>query len=1532
MQTALKKGMQRALSYGETIDAPGTCAGFDNPRAVLARAQRRRESLMRKLRSGRHRTGIGVLAGITALSMFAAVGAPATAEEGRDSGEFMVDNATGLASDGEPMAGPGLDNRDIDGYYYSIGAAQIDSSAGGDSLYLYKGEDWRDKELVGKVAGPEMTYTMPDGTVTHPLANAKLERVDFERSPSGKYVIWAHWELKATYNASQVIVFAADRPEGPYEIVSPHARPGASLNVGGIGEAGTTDFAEAMGDRVGQLRADFDTQNADGTYDGSPMVPVHGRDYPPQISTFPKPNGPKSGGYDPDKPGSRIEDGLYGTSVQEGTWWIYNFNDLRDDMTLKATAVRMTPYDSSAYEAAKAAGLNPSAGSYIVRYPAAKSDRNKAAGVSAEGYEGKLGQASANDGIALPTDEVPGGEEPGGGGDSFTACGVDGLAFSVSYQEGDSGKYVCDGDTSDASRWSTWNTADASATFAYDAGYVTVDKAHVVFSEQAPSRVVVTGRTASGSWAELGALNVDKKVGAYDVELDENQSVDRLRVTMQGQWMKANEITFSGVSEIGAASIEGITFGDSKVRGFSSSTFDYSVAVGDLDAIGEVAALNAKGVVAVEQPTADNGYVATVTVATSADDPAVSKTYTVTFTQRAGNGGGAYDPNVDDRTIPLVDDIDQSAVVAEQYNAVADDSGQRQGLTVPEIAPRLDENQGVNSESASVVANNGDRVYVTADINLQKNKVLVTTDGSDPRTSDTAWQWDNRYHVPDVKITDGLVVKAVSANFNETEFSEVAQTSFTLAEEGTQASADVPVFDPVMTFKSGDYAVPEGGGMFGYAELRILSPTYNAEVYYTMDGADPEPARYGQNIGFGSRDYAMFVDEEKFGGDGKPYFITGQDHIYMRVWGMNDDMTAVDPVKQYDINVAESREAPQAIRSPGGEYVYLLTSGQSGWYKNQAMYQRTKDISSGFGADRDDRGYRNGEAEWTKLQPFADNTTYNSQVGGVWNLGTKDDPVYLFNGSRWALFDLGADLADSTTVWFPMTIDDDADGPGAATGEEIVIGKDREGTEVKAATYAPEPGLLKVDYAQKVRIDLEAGTVEPGDGTDEVVKIATDQANLGDTDPGNHTPRVIDYQDPGTFYECDKFDPAGLAGETEWVTCPGGPLEQQGIIRGYGVDHAFNGIKTDVDNYDGTESIYKGRNEKFFITLDLGQQRDLTSIAMSFKAVSGSDNAHRYSVYGSNDNKKWTRLVNNTGNNVPGFMGHDLTGNTYRYVKFQNTQSYDMVHGRGAEWARGLYELEISAKKLIPLDVGALRSGVDQGTLLSQMTDIFTGSSLATLTKALEPARELLATLEREGEETKHTQDEVDSIAGAVIDAMKNLQTVGSGITIDVRALADAIVQGESKLEDAASYTSESVEALRAAINEGKTVLEAAEDPDTTQDQVNAAVSAIEDAIAGLEPFLDVTAEVSTRCLAGKVFVAVRATNGGDRAVDITLATPYGEKRVSQVASGENAYQSFASRAVSIPVGVATVTSVATVGDEQVSVVHELEVPATSCQ
>jgi regulation of enolase protein 1 (concanavalin A-like superfamily) len=93
------------------------------------------------------------------------------------------------------------------------------------------------------------------------------------------------------------------------------------------------------------------------------------------------------------------------------------------------------------------------------------------------------------------------------------------------------------------------------------------------------------------------------------------------------------------------------------------------------------------------------------------------------------------------------------------------------------------------------------------------------------------------------------------------------------------------------------------------------------------------------------------------------------------------------------------------------------------------------------------------------------------------------------------------------------------------------------------------------------------------------------------------------------------------------------------------------------------------------------------------------------------------------------------------------------------------------------------------------------------------------------------------------------------------------------------------------------------------------------------EPTVDVEVTASARCLAGKAYLALRATNADEAPVAITLTTPFGSKEFGAVEVGANAYQSFASRATSFEAGTATVT--ATLGD----VTTEIEVPydAVSC-
>ncbi|WP_244286057.1 Ig-like domain-containing protein [Cellulosimicrobium cellulans] len=72
-------------------------------------------------------------------------------------------------------------------------------------------------------------------------------------------------------------------------------------------------------------------------------------------------------------------------------------------------------------------------------------------------------------------------------------------------------------------------------------------------------------------------------------------------------------------------------------------------------------------------------------------------------------------------------------------------------------------------------------------------------------------------------------------------------------------------------------------------------------------------------------------------------------------------------------------------------------------------------------------------------------------------------------------------------------------------------------------------------------------------------------------------------------------------------------------------------------------------------------------------------------------------------------------------------------------------------------------------------------------------------------------------------------------------------------------------------------------------------------------PAVTVTAE--TRCLAGKVYVAVRALNDDDVPLTVRLDTPFGTKTFNGVEPGKNAYQSFASRTTSVEAGAATVVA-----------------------
>jgi len=97
------------------------------------------------------------------------------------------------------------------------------------------------------------------------------------------------------------------------------------------------------------------------------------------------------------------------------------------------------------------------------------------------------------------------------------------------------------------------------------------------------------------------------------------------------------------------------------------------------------------------------------------------------------------------------------------------------------------------------------------------------------------------------------------------------------------------------------------------------------------------------------------------------------------------------------------------------------------------------------------------------------------------------------------------------------------------------------------------------------------------------------------------------------------------------------------------------------------------------------------------------------------------------------------------------------------------------------------------------------------------------------------------------------------------------------------------------------------------------------------QPEVELTVEATPRCLAGKVYLAVRATNAGDVPADVTLSTPFGERSVADVAPGKAAYQSFATRATSVAAGSVTVTGRAVLDGDEVTTTYDVAVDAHAC-
>ncbi|KAL2851108.1 hypothetical protein BJY01DRAFT_245210 [Aspergillus pseudoustus] len=258
-----------------------------------------------------------------------------------------------LDTDGNPISAYGPGFLKVDDTWYWVGQDLSSQPAGELNpgfVNLYKSKDLTNWDFVNTIVdvNTQDVYGNRPFTMSFP-GRPKL----LYNKPTKKYVLWIHWELQDTFSPSEVIIATADDVSGPYTVTREgHRRPGAGNN-------GT----DAMGDRLGAPKLDYDTGAKDENDHSHPAIPAQ-FSYPPKISQY-NPVDPKNLSL---VDYLSQEDG-YGLSDVDP--WTFILDGFKFNTTLKARAVRMTPWDDTYYQEYKDK-YDVRSESSIVRYPTEK--------------------------------------------------------------------------------------------------------------------------------------------------------------------------------------------------------------------------------------------------------------------------------------------------------------------------------------------------------------------------------------------------------------------------------------------------------------------------------------------------------------------------------------------------------------------------------------------------------------------------------------------------------------------------------------------------------------------------------------------------------------------------------------------------------------------------------------------------------------------------------------------------------------------------------------------------------------------------------------------------------------------------------------------------------------------------------------------------------------------------------------------------------------------------------------------------------
>lgn len=122
-----------------------------------------------------------------------------------------------------------------------------------------------------------------------------------------------------------------------------------------------------------------------------------------------------------------------------------------------------------------------------------------------------------------------------------------------------------------------------------------------------------------------------------------------------------------------------------------------------------------------------------------------------------------------------------------------------------------------------------------------------------------------------------------------------------------------------------------------------------------------------------------------------------------------------------------------------------------------------------------------------------------------------------------------------------------------------------------------------------------------------------------------------------------------------------------------------------------------------------------------------------------------------------------------------------------------------------------------------------------------------------------------------------------------------------------------------------------------TQNQIDAPERALSLQLARLgvlrepDPELQVTAEATTRCVAGKVVLAVKVSNADDVPVTASVSTTFGTKSGIAIVAGKSASHTFTTRLATVPGANAEVSVTATHDGETVSTEVDAAYAARTC-